>query len=459
MLKRLWRFFALLSVTPIMTVMCLVALGWIIVDSLGFWGVVSRSSILSTIALNVMNDRSVNALQTEREPLEPLGFIASNKMFLIEDGNGFTQVDESQVVDGRAYGIRVTSSDVLVRMGRLAATRVVHHMRIEAIQNREVVTDITERDRLSYKLEQQLRYRHLSLGLQVDYPVRTEHVLIKGYVVNGCAILICFMFLFSLWWIWAGVRWPWGQNRAWQRAAQRPRTVAYCALLLLFSPLTVTAALLCCVFIVSGNLQNARRAEQGTLAAEDIVPARPSGRWQLLHHLDFKEHSVANELRRRSRQIEGLSDHDQLVIKAWNGRFVYSEPERSLWLAAMYEPTGPFVWIDPVPESADDIEALQRVFDTFARQHLRSPRWQSGNPWAGDHFRLLWGGVGRNAALLACIVIGAFSLRWLIDGVVWPWHVRRLRQGACMKCGYSLAGLNADKCPECGTKVELKVTS
>lgn len=70
-------------------------------------------------------------------------------------------------------------------------------------------------------------------------------------------------------------------------------------------------------------------------------------------------------------------------------------------------------------------------------------------------------GYALNAAALACVVLGIRSLVWLWRGV--PLREFRAcfarRPGLCVTCGYSLTGLNADKCPECGADKELKAAS
>lgn len=58
-----------------------------------------------------------------------------------------------------------------------------------------------------------------------------------------------------------------------------------------------------------------------------------------------------------------------------------------------------------------------------------------------------------NGVMVVLLVVGLHSMRWVYRGV----PLRQLRQvwrpnGECKRCGYSLAGLNAAQCPECGAE-------
>ena len=59
--------------------------------------------------------------------------------------------------------------------------------------------------------------------------------------------------------------------------------------------------------------------------------------------------------------------------------------------------------------------------------------------------RPIWPGFAVNVLLNAC-VIGPLML---VPG--WVVRARRRRRGACVGCGYAMAGLGAGaRCPECG---------
>lgn len=71
-----------------------------------------------------------------------------------------------------------------------------------------------------------------------------------------------------------------------------------------------------------------------------------------------------------------------------------------------------------------------------------------------DESRVIWTGWLHNAG--AIVVLGLFllSLRWVPRVPGWiraKVGSERLSRGVCPKCQYALAGLTADRCPECGS--------
>ncbi len=65
----------------------------------------------------------------------------------------------------------------------------------------------------------------------------------------------------------------------------------------------------------------------------------------------------------------------------------------------------------------------------------------------------LWSGYVHNALSLLALLLTIYSLGWIPRSVVAAMTARtkrRLARGQCVHCGYSLAGLPAGKCPECG---------
>jgi len=71
--------------------------------------------------------------------------------------------------------------------------------------------------------------------------------------------------------------------------------------------------------------------------------------------------------------------------------------------------------------------------------------------------RVIWGGVAHNVLALTGFVLLCLSLRWI--PAYWAAAKRRrarsaLWRGECPGCGYSLLGLSATVCPECGREVK-----
>lgn len=71
--------------------------------------------------------------------------------------------------------------------------------------------------------------------------------------------------------------------------------------------------------------------------------------------------------------------------------------------------------------------------------------------------RVLWGGVAHNVMAATGVLLFGLSLGWV--PAYWAAARRRraraaLWRGECPGCGYSLRGLEAAKCPECGREVK-----
>ncbi|MBN8598705.1 MAG: hypothetical protein J0L78_13625 [Planctomycetes bacterium] len=64
---------------------------------------------------------------------------------------------------------------------------------------------------------------------------------------------------------------------------------------------------------------------------------------------------------------------------------------------------------------------------------------------------IIWRGMILNVLFFAAV----FSCPWWIRELV-RW--RRARNGRCVHCGYSIAGLSSEKCPECGWEVAVRAT-
>lgn len=67
--------------------------------------------------------------------------------------------------------------------------------------------------------------------------------------------------------------------------------------------------------------------------------------------------------------------------------------------------------------------------------------------------RILWLGVLGDLSILAAFAAVIFSLVKLRREVRWR------KPGCCAECDYDLAGLTADKCPECGAAINSDTTA
>ncbi len=62
----------------------------------------------------------------------------------------------------------------------------------------------------------------------------------------------------------------------------------------------------------------------------------------------------------------------------------------------------------------------------------------------------IWSGYLHNTLTLLCLALLLNSLRWIPRTPAY-FRARRAARGLCPHCGYSLAGLAANTCPECGS--------
>ncbi len=91
------------------------------------------------------------------------------------------------------------------------------------------------------------------------------------------------------------------------------------------------------------------------------------------------------------------------------------------------------------------VESLDRERKEYLRVEFTTP---------------IWSGYAYNGVMVVLLFAGLHSMRWVYRGV----PLRQIRQvwrpnGECGACGYSLVGLNAAKCPECGTEMQWKEAS
>lgn len=114
------------------------------------------------------------------------------------------------------------------------------------------------------------------------------------------------------------------------------------------------------------------------------------------------------------------------------------------------------------PETLESlsIEALNAMSEDDQLKELVAllrPHVESLDRERGEYLRVefttpLWSGYIYNGVMVVLLLVGLHSMRWVYRGV----PLRQLRQvwrpdEDCTQCGYSLAGLSAEKCPECGT--------
>jgi hypothetical protein len=109
--------------------------------------------------------------------------------------------------------------------------------------------------------------------------------------------------------------------------------------------------------------------------------------------------------------------------------------------------------------TAEDRQAARRATleAVLGSAALRDPKVARVSREDFSETRVLWGGVAHNAMAAAGAVLFGLSLAWV--PAYWDAARRRraraaLWRGECPGCGYSLRGLAADVCPECGRKVK-----
>ena len=94
---------------------------------------------------------------------------------------------------------------------------------------------------------------------------------------------------------------------------------------------------------------------------------------------------------------------------------------------------------------------LKKLAD-FLRPHVESLDRERKEYLRVEFTTPIWSGYVYNGVMVLLLVAGLHSMRWVWRGV----PLRQIRQvwrpdGECTGCGYSLVGLNVEKCPECGT--------
>jgi hypothetical protein len=98
--------------------------------------------------------------------------------------------------------------------------------------------------------------------------------------------------------------------------------------------------------------------------------------------------------------------------------------------------------------------------DDWSASSLRSTPlvgWSMDRNYLSDARWLVWGGQRAGSAWAREYSIWPAGPAMLVGGVACLWSARRAvrrRAGVCVRCQYSLLGISANVCPECGHAVE-----
>lgn len=433
-MKRVWRFLALLSVTPIMTVVCVVTLGWMT------WRVMDQAQ--EGIAADLKQKfRIVTPTDVWLSVARSQASRAEHLLIVEEAGRARLEDAENALHHPRILASLFITKGVQKR-GVFAPTEVA-----------DSVTAMVAPFDASMSIEQARDYVlqkcRSTTGLQVYQSALASGIAqtaitganIAGYVTNAAAISLIAMGLWSLRWLWRGAKMPWGVNAAWKQAANGKSKAWWTSRVLVISPLMTGVCAVCAWLMVMVNRapftdQMAQwQAEMLVWKYPTYTPAPTLSLWHLIR---VREPAKATVITKRVRC----------------GIIPSTNPD---WFAPMWTASEPCLQF--IVDDADN-KARRRYVVRELFGYLPSMPDDLDELWIAPQTRhVVWKGVAYNAVLAGFALLMIISCRWLIDGVVWPWQARRLRQGVCIKCGYSLVGLNAEKCPECGTVIELKMAS
>ncbi len=454
-MRRVWRFILALSVTPLMTAGCLAILAWMTWNA----AFIERDKNHGWHVGKVVDWLQGNPI---RYPSSwPAGVFrrgAPSNVTVIYEKDG-------KLIESETVGIPDYQSAIVVvsqqtepqsRSGVFAITREEWTITATLMYNGQVVKSSAFANDLASKCDKHPLFRRFSEAVRVGNSTKTS-VRWSGYVYNTAAagsVLLC---LYSLQWIWRGARMPWGDNRSWRSATNSPTRWWWFRRIFLLSPWT--QLVLAVVFVVMLMVNRSPRWGWQHRLRYDIRTALSP-----IHLWNFDQHKVPSSYARYNRM-----SLDSTVMAPW-----LSEEEKDQWgrlgiripQFQIVLDDSEFPWFAPMTSNSRAVvellvnssnsQSLLQIRESF--QQLMIDRGvitpeQDPLVWTVQPKRIVWQGVLFNGLML--IVAGAFlaSLVWLRDGVVWPWNARRLRQGVCLKCSYSLIGLNAAKCPECGTQV------
>lgn len=454
-MRRIWRFILALSVTPLMTAACLGILAWMT------WNVALEYRFGSSqwhVGKVVYWLQESTRRYPPGWPPEVYRRGAPPHVFVvIEDGSGLRRVDGDSIDDPTATCVILTTDfEPIARYGMFAITSEWWRTSAKLMQGGTQVVS----PKLSARIAEKMKHdRGLSMyaNTVLKSNGRVPTVVWSGYMYNAIAVVVAALCAYSLQWIWRGARMPWGDNRSWRIATNSPTRWWWFRRIVLLSPWT--QLVLAVVFVVMLMVNRSPRWGWQHRLRYDIRTALSP-----IHLWNFDQHKVPSSYARHNRMSLGST-----VMAPW-----LSEEEEDQWSRLgiripqfqIVLDDSEFPWFAPMTSNSRAVvellvnssnsQSLLQIRESF--QQLMIDRGvitpdQAPLLWTVQPKRIVWQGVLFNSIMLA--VAGAFlaSLLWLRDGVVWPWNARRLRQGLCHKCGYSLSGLSAAKCPECGTQV------
>lgn len=460
-MRRVWRFILALSVTPLMTAACLGILAWMT------WNVALEyrfgSSQWHVGKVVYWLQESTRRYPPGWPPRVYRRGAPPQVFVVIEDGSGLRRVDGDSIDDPTATCVILTTDfEPIARSGMFAITSEWWRTSATLMQGGTQVVS----PKLSARIAEKMKHdRGLSMyaNTVLISNGRVPTVVWSGYMYNAIAVVVAALCAYSLQWIWRGARMPWSMNRAWGIAAGKRTLRWWCGRTLLWSP---WATLLFASLLVVLVMVNRSPRWEWQVRLRDLLQAAP-------HVADLLQYDPSRLP--ESPFLDGLPLPPGFLNRAARTDPILPAPwltqnERDEWgkagirIPVFHSNQYPFL----APMTTSNHAAVELLVNPSNSYSLREHRDSFQNLmisrgvitpeqapllWTVQPKRIVWQGVLFNGLML--IVAGAFlaSLVWLRDGVVWPWNARRLRQGVCLKCSYSLIGLNAAKCPECGTQV------
>lgn len=425
-MKRLREHLAALIQTPFMSALCIAALMWLTWtcsrgsgDGFGNW-------LAQSVGLDTADATPQGRSQSS--------FASVVQQFIVEDAGEVSLVDGEKAQHHprilAALYIRTGTS----QSGAFAVTRVVDSVSATVINFDPSLSRQQRREYVLKQCDSQEELRKFrgafAPGLTTTQIDRSQ---LSGYAINLLTIAVFLLFMWSLAWAWRGVRLPWGHNAAWRRAAQAQGGIW--GRTLTTSPWTT---LLC-----------------GTRVWLLVMTyLRPFTSWMMRVRQDFvlqtypglTPNPMMQMLYSSNASVADIRASFRTSLRIMNIRFALLE-DKGTWLAPMWTASEPLLEFTNSPDTASRrAQTEQLVLPTLAI----TPTAAAGLWVAPQPRRMLPDGVYYNAILLAFGMIAVYSMRWTWEGVVWPWQWKRLRQGVCVKCGYSLAGISGVQCPECG---------
>ncbi len=430
-MKRVGRLIGVLSQTPFMSALCLWLLLWMTwgwaresEDGIGSW-------LSEQIGLVVPSNSSVARMQQ--------GEIGVAQRFIVEDQGAASLLDGEHAAHHPRVLATLYVRKAESKYGMFAVTRAVDGVSA-TVTTFEPTLSVRQRREHVVKLcdgnEELKPYR--GAFVPGGAPVKIQRVVASGYVVNAIAAGLVLVGLRSMVWAWRGVRLPWGRNAAWQRAAEAQGGVW--GRVFTSSPWTTLLCGACVWVMVMINLKPLTmwmmRYRHDTLL-QTYPGFNSSPMMQMWYGVGAAS---------RPSSAADFRASIQSSLRTLNIRVALLE-ERGTWLAPMWTADEPIlVFTNPPDTQSRRAKAEQVVVPIlFGTPPAGGGLWDAPQPR-----RMLVDGVYYNVIMLAFGMITVYSVRWTWEGLVWPWQWKRLRQGVCVKCGYSLAGISGVQCPECG---------